>query len=187
MDESTLNTIIKNSFIVKGFFAHKISDPKGGYGIQNPFDGFAVVPNTVIFWEAKILKNSIKALNFNKIEEHQYNNLSLITNLAKEQTLNIYPFGIYLPRKAFYLFIFEHSAIEYLKKTEKTSILKKDFEYLIEKELYVNIENKSLNEEEQKLLDITSTKSRVFDVDLLPVKVITSFEVAELIEYWRNK
>lgn len=182
MEESNLNTIIKNSFIVKGFFADKIGDPKGGYGKQNPFDGFAVVPNTNIYWEAKLLKNKIKSFNFNIIEKHQYDNLGLIYNL-NNMNLSIYPIGIYISRQLFHVFVFEHATIEYLKTLGKNSVLKKDFEILINKNLYLPVENKNLSDNEKKRLNIISDTTKLIDIDLIPERLITVNDIEDLIDW----
>ena len=75
MNEVNLNSIINRSIgRMDGAFNHKISDPSGGMGSQNPFDGFGIINGKPLYYEAKIIKGGIYSFNFNKIEVHQYKN-----------------------------------------------------------------------------------------------------------------
>lgn len=160
MKESQLNTIITKSFRIKGF-AHKIADPMGGTGIQNPFDGFAVLLGLNIFFESKLLK-PLKAFNFNAIEEHQYANLELI-KLLNESNICIYTIGVFEPYKYFYLFIFDHNLIKYLKSMDKKSILKKELLIFIDRGLFLNIVK---NKEDKKyIVDLENLKEKMITID----------------------
>jgi len=156
MKESNLNTIITNGLKELGF-AHKISDPVGGTGSQLPFDGFAICLGEAIYFESKMLK-PLKAWNFNSIEDHQYENLNFIKKEVPS-SLCIYPIGAFEPRKYFYLFIFDSELIEYLRESGKKSILKKEFELLIEKKLHLNIQRI----DKKYHIDFSSIKSIIVD------------------------
>lgn len=129
MKENQLNTIINNSIKTKGF-SHKIADPRGGSGIQNPFDGFSVMGEQNIYFESKLLK-PLKSFNFNSIEEHQEKNLNLIKQHNKEN-ICLYFVGAFEPRKYLYIFVLDSELISFLKKEGKNSILKKEFTSIIE-------------------------------------------------------
>ena len=137
MKESQLNTIINNSLKQHGF-SHKISDGIGGISVQNPFDGFAVIGKNNIYFESKLIK-PLKAFNFNIIEEHQIENMSLIKKQNPENVC-IYTVGFYEPRKYFYLLIFDHVLIEKLLNIGRKSILKKELTILINRGIYYKIE-----------------------------------------------
>ena len=141
MKESDLNTIINNSFKEIGF-SHKISDPIGGYGIQNPFDGFSVIKDKNIYWETKLIKNEYGSFNFNIIEDHQIKALTQIKNENKNNICLILV-GYYIPRKLFEVFAFDIELMNELKSKGKNSLLKK--EIMLYKDKAVKISKKKLD------------------------------------------
>jgi len=128
MNEQQLNTIINNSFKKIGF-SHKIADPVGGMGVENPFDGFSILPGKPVYWESKLLKG-YKAFNFQLIKQHQYDNLIVIKNLLPDSYCLIFV-GVFVPYKYFDLYAFDIEFIKYLREEKhKKSILKKElYEY----------------------------------------------------------
>lgn len=143
MKEKDLNTIINNSFKTLGAFSHKIADPLGGTGIQNPFDGFSVWNSVTYFWETKFQKD-YKAFNFNRIEEHQHNSLNLINKQGCKNTKTVIILGIWKSRDFFHVYFFDYDSIKGLKDTGKKSLLKKELESLKEQEKYLEIKKKQI-------------------------------------------
>lgn len=137
MKESQLNTIISNSLKTIGW-AYKISDPMGGTGIQNPFDGFGVYNKYSIYWEAKLLK-SYQAFNFKKIESHQLKNLIDINNILLNNCYTIIVLGIFESRKYFDVYFFDIKYIDKLIKNNKKSVLKKELLELKKQDMYLPI------------------------------------------------
>lgn len=169
MLERDLNTTIRNGFeniLDKEYFSHKIADGMGGISIQNPFDGFAVIPEGHIYWEAKLLK-PLKAFNFNVIEDHQYDKLNLIHDTRPDSSITIYPIGAFYPRKYYYLFIFDSELIRYIRSEGKKSVLKKEFTKLLEENLYLDIKRDK------------ETKKYVIDFKDFEEKIITK-------DKWKN-
>ncbi len=152
MKEKEINTIINNNFKRFGF-SHKIADPMGGTGIQNPFDGFSVMNNTCMYWETKRLVD-YQAFNFRKIEEHQIKNLKLIKDISS-YTMCLIILAIWKSHKYLDLFFFDISYILYNRDIlGKKSILKKEL-------LNFKVNNKYL-----------TVKKKVFDVNKIYDKVI---------------
>jgi hypothetical protein len=136
MKESDLNRIINNGFKKIGF-SHKISDPMGGMGVQNPFDGFSAVNSDIIFWEGKLIK-SYKAFNFKAIEEHQIKNLLFLkTNTS---CISVIILGVFESRKYFDVYFFDIELIQWLKHEQlKKSFLKKELLKFRENLLHLSI------------------------------------------------
>ncbi len=119
MKESEINRIVNLSF--SRYFSHKISDPMGGHGIQNPFDGFSVIPNRPVYWESKLLKG-YQAFSFKRIEEHQIANLKLIKELLPTAECLII-LAVYEPRRFLDFFFFDIQTL--LTKMENSLSYKK--------------------------------------------------------------
>lgn len=138
-NEASLNTILANSFSeLTECRAHKIADPKGGLGIQNPFDHFGVFNGKPLYSESKILKK-IEAFNFNKIEEHQYENLNFYQNALRGNCYTLVFLGIYIPRKMKVIIPFDFGFIYHTRLSGKKSFLKKELEFFLEKGLFLPI------------------------------------------------
>lgn len=154
MKESDLNRVINKNFKSIGF-SHKISDPVGGYGIENPFDGISFIFNKPYFWESKFLKNNFNAFNFSKIEDHQFENL---TKIKKLDIMNISEciiiLGYWVKNKIYEFFIFDINLIKDLKEKGKVSILKKEILKLKEKDLSIKIKKEifDVNEIQNKII-----------------------------------
>lgn len=160
MKETEINKIINRELRSQGF-SHKISDYGGQFHGESPFDGFAVTKEGFIYWEAKYM-NKLQAFNFGKIENHQLDNMNVIRSL-QSKAITIYPVGVFQPRKYFYLFLFDSKLIQYLKKSEKKSILKKELTILIGlKKCNIIKRNKISKKYETELKDI---RSRIITVD----------------------
>jgi hypothetical protein len=144
MKESELNTIISRSIdrYSKGW-CHKIADPIGGKGIQNPFDGFGGINDKSLYYELKLIKG-IYSFNFNEIAPHQWNNL-LWFNENIKNSLSLVGIGLYIPRKITYMLWFNISTLYDWFIQDKTSVKKKEIESYINKELYLPIQIEEIN------------------------------------------
>ena len=143
MKEKEISTIINNNFKTIGF-SHKIADPLGGTGIQNPFDGFSVFKGMPIYWEIKRLVD-YQAFNFKKIKEHQINNLRLIKNLLPS-ALCLIILAIWKKRRFLDLYLFDIDYIIYNQEVlNKKSLLKKELLMLKENNEYLLVKNKKFN------------------------------------------
>ena len=151
MQEKDLNTIINNNFKRFGF-SHKISDPVGGVGSQNPFDGFSVMQGTVYFWETKLLKE-FKALNFKRIEEHQYESLTTIRDQCPECLCFVIA-GIWIPRQCLELYLFDIDLLNWLRVAKK-SILQKELLRLREAKMMLPVIKKEF--------DVLHTREAIID------------------------
>lgn len=159
MKESDLNLIIKNSLSQEGAFAHKISDPPKQVAmsfVQNPFDGFACTPNMIVYWEAKFLKG-YQSFNFNSLRDHQFVNLLRIYDNCNHLGILscVYPIiiiGIWSSRKFFDIYSFHITCIDFLRKENKYSILKKDFDKLSDYKIIIKQGLFSMIELQQKTI-----------------------------------
>jgi penicillin-binding protein-related factor A (putative recombinase) len=161
--ESELNTIISKSFN-DNFFGHKIADGVGGVSVQNPFDGFAVIPGTPIYFESKMMKNQIEAFNFKSIEPHQIENLQAVKKCLPK-SLCLITLGIYIPRKLFIVLPIDISFITELMQEGKKSILKKELEPIIEKKVFLKINSIDRITDKGKKIKV----KRVIKDDLLSI------------------
>jgi len=150
MNEAQSNTIFNNSLKQLGF-SHKIADPVGGYGIQNPFDGFSTVLNKNLYWEGKIIKGGIYSFNFNRIEKHQYDNLLQIKS-QNDKNICIVNLAIWKSRSFFYFLLLDIKLIEYLITNNKNSLLGKELKVIIDNNIFLSVKkNKVINM--QSILD----------------------------------
>ena len=142
MKESQLNVTLKNSFINYGGWCHKISDGVGGIGIQNPFDIFGIINNKPLYQETKLVKG-LYAFNFNRIEKHQFENLTFIENLLSktipDKFYSLIVVGFYKPRKFFYVMFFNIKTLNEFKKSGIMSIKKKELQKYIEEGKYLSV------------------------------------------------
>ncbi len=157
MTEAQSNTIFNNGLKQLGF-SHKIADPVGGYGIQNPFDGFSTVLSKSIYWEGKIIKNGIYSFNFNKIEKHQYSNLLQIKTENKDN-ICIINLAIWKSRSFFYFLLLDIKLIEYLITNNKNSLLGKELKVIIDNNMFLEVKNK-------KVIDIQSILNYIIDIPM---------------------
>jgi penicillin-binding protein-related factor A (putative recombinase) len=145
MKEQELNTIINKSINrYQNGWNTKIPDPAYGQGVQLPFDHFGVFNGKPLYMESKLIKG-IYSFNFNRIEEHQFNNLMWLKSHIKD-ALCLVPIGFYVPRKTTYVLWFDILTIESLTKQGKTSILKKELERYIEQGMFLEIKSEKIQE-----------------------------------------
>ena len=130
MKESDLNRDINRSFNLE-YWGCKIPDPANGTGVQRPFDGFSVLPNTPIYYESKLIRNGLYAINFKSIEEHQYANLLKIKKMLPN-ALCIALIGFYIPRKMYKLMVFDIDYINNRRLSGEKSIKQKELNSFIE-------------------------------------------------------
>jgi hypothetical protein len=164
MKESDLNRIINKTFL-RECFSHKISDPLGGSGVKNPFDGFSVFKKMPWYWESKLIKE-YQALNFRKIEDHQFDSLWKIYSEIMAYCLILV--GVYKPRKYFDLFLFDIDTINLAKSVDKKSFLKKELLLLKEKEMYIPMYK------DKELKDYT------FDCSNIQEKIIMQYHLRKI-------
>jgi len=155
MKEAQTNTVFNNSLKKKGF-SHKIADPVGGYGIQNPFDGFTVAFDKHIYWEGKIVKGGFYSFNFNRIEDHQYNNLLQIRDQL--HSICIINLAIWQSRKFFYFLLFDIELIKYLKDKNKNSFIGKELKQFVDNNLYLEVKKK-------EIVNIDDFLSKIISID----------------------
>lgn len=164
MTEQDVNRIINKTFKGLGF-SSKISDGKEGQFSQNPFDGFSVFKKMPWYWESKLLKG-YQALNFKRIEEHQFDSLWKIYNEIMAYCLIL--IGVYEPRKYFDLFLFDIDTINLAKSVDKKSFLKKELLFLKEKEMYIPMYR------DKELKDYT------FDCSNIQEKIIMQYHLRKI-------
>jgi penicillin-binding protein-related factor A (putative recombinase) len=153
MKEIQLNTIISRSIKKIGWY-HKISDPLGGTGIQNPFDGFGVINGYPLYIEAKLIKNGIYAFNFNKIEEHQITNLNEINKMLSISKCLI-AVGFYKPRQLCEICFFDIDYINQLMADEVKSIKKKQLEQYRDKGFFMKINYVEEGNKRRQYIDLS--------------------------------
>ncbi len=124
MTEQAINTAIVKSLL----WGYKIPDPgkHDAYtAAKRPFDGFGITAAGVpLYYEAKLLKG-YKALNFERIEPHQWKNLLAIQD-SPEPKLCLVMVAIHKERGTD-LYCFDVGFLNELRQTSK-SIKKADFE-----------------------------------------------------------
>lgn len=163
MKESDLNRHISKS-LKKDYEGFKIQDGLGGISTSSPFDGIGAIPGIPIYFESKLLKNKIQSLNFKKIEDHQIKALTGYKKLLPF-SLSIVTVGIFIPRKLYKLFVLDINLVNYFISINKKSILKKEWELLVEKNMYITMKREN--------------SDYIFDPLLLKEKLIT-------IDYWND-
>ena len=129
--ERELNTIIKNTLLNNGGWASKIADPQGKAvytSIQNPFDGFGVIGNTPVYWEAKYM-NKLASFNLQRIENHQISNLCRIQELLTNSVCCII-LGVKLSRNENRIYVFKDIIDINERRNNSQNFLKKELESL---------------------------------------------------------
>jgi len=159
--ERDLNSIINRSFKKLGF-SHKIADPMGGSGIQNPFDGFSVFNGLPWYWESKLIKNGYHSFNFKSIEDHQFSNLSKISTDLKDKCYTLIILGIYLKYKYFEVMMFDVYYIMNLISKGKNSLLQKELLKIRDKGYVSQIQN---IDGEKVLTNLENLESRIIFKD----------------------
>ena len=124
---------------------HKIGDA-GKF--TKPFDGIGIVQGRSVYWEAKLLKKPL-AFNFSRLEDHQIANLLSVQRLNKD-ALALFLVCVQFARGDNRVFIFRDMEYINKRKTEKLSILKKEFE---SRKNYVKIHKQLINIDELLSLD----------------------------------
>lgn len=170
-NEASLNTIIANSFSQLPLNrAIKISDPRGGIGIQNPFDHFGVYNGKPLYSESKILKK-LESFAFSKIEDHQYENLSFFSKALSDKCYTLIFLGIYVPHKMKILMTFDFDFLYEQKLTGKKSFFKKELDAWIEKGMFLDINYKNIEGENGKM----TRKEIISSLEELDSKIIRGF------------
>lgn len=149
MKETDLNRIIARN-LNERYWGYKIPDPQQASATsssERPFDGVGLLHDRPIYFESKFQKG-YKAFNFSHIREHQLRNLLAIKNSSSDwQThpATVLVVGAWEARKYFHLFWFEIGFINYLIQNGKKSILKREFELLMEAGLYLEIKKQQFD------------------------------------------
>lgn len=126
MEESSLNTIIKNSLV----WASKIPDPSNEFAKTSAraFDGFGVLNHKPLYWEAKYL-SKLQSFDLQRIADHQIDNLCAI----KEQLPDSHCWvilGVDCGRADKRVYIFDDPFLIRDRRSEKQNFLKKELEAL---------------------------------------------------------
>jgi len=137
MDEKVINRVIGKSMD----WYHKISD--AGMG-QKPFDSFGVYKGKAIYTEAKYLPKP-KSFNFNRLEDHQIENLLEIENQKTNNIIPLLLIAVNFGRADVRVFYYKDMHEIFKRKTEKRNILKKEFEssknFVTIKKSLINLED----------------------------------------------
>lgn len=109
---------------------YKISDDgsSAGIGGKRPFDGFGILNGQAVYWESKYLK-SCEAFNFANLKQHQIDNLVRIQKLMPD-AICLFIVGVHMGERDVRAFIFTDMLDLKVRKEEKRSIFKKEFEEL---------------------------------------------------------
>lgn len=131
--EYQLNTVIGHSLDIH----YKIPDI--GNCIK-PFDGFGIVNQTPVFWEAKFLREP-KSFHFDRLEDHQ---IRYLMNFKKNcpSCLSLLLIGVVFGRGDLRVFYYTDLEDIFNRKKEKRSILKKEF---LSSSNYVPVIDKQIN------------------------------------------
>lgn len=103
---------------------HKIADVGR---MPKPFDGFGIFNGVPVYWESKNLKKP-QSFNFKRLEDHQIFNLLEIKNRLKDENHTWLLICVDFGRADKRVFLFRDMEYINKRKTEKDSILKKEFE-----------------------------------------------------------
>jgi len=157
MLEKDFNTIWNNMFKSIGF-SYKIPDPqKNQFGTisdsKRPFDIFSCAFGRNWYVENKLVKGGYYSFNFNRIEDHQWNNLQKIHNDNKNN-ITVFGIGFYEKRKIFDFIVLDLELAKYLKESQG-SIKRKELLTLKENDMMITIKKKS------------------FDINLILEKILT--------------
>lgn len=139
MLESEFNSIVTKSLNNQGGFGFKIPDERStitGFHSKNPYDIYGLYKNNFVAWESKWL-NKPQAFNFDRLEEHQINNLIKSFELINN-CLAVFAIGVDFGRADKRVFIWKNKDLYKIKerKQSKTNIFKKEFE---ERQNYIKI------------------------------------------------
>lgn len=149
MIESEFNGIITKSFNNQGAYAYKIPDTFSmttGYHSKNPYDIFGFYQGKFVAWESKWL-NKPQAFNFDRLEEHQIENLIKSYEMMRPNVLSIFAVGVDYGRSDKRVFIWANEDLYKIRdrKINKNSIFKKEFDSLTN---YVKIKKGEISIEE---------------------------------------
>lgn len=131
--ESEFNTMMKNSIIEAGGFAHKISDVgQIQHGVL-PFDLFGCCDNRMIVCESKFMSN-LQAFNFHHLEDHQMDNLIKVYETFKDsdRVCSMFAIGVVFGRGDIRVFWWANESLYNIRerKLKNNNIYKKEFEKL---------------------------------------------------------
>jgi hypothetical protein len=146
MKEATLNHDLVRLFKSTGAFSYKIEDPHKSQVLsasKRPFDGLArfYPPVNDFYFEAKLIKNSIKAFSLDRIEDHQLANL---IQIKINGGLTAVILGVWVPRRDYWFLCFDPEFLLGLVKQGKKSISKKELNFYFEKEYNISLRSKTL-------------------------------------------
>lgn len=145
MLESEFNSIVTKSLNKQGGFGFKIPDERStitGFHSKNPYDIYGIYKNHFVAWESKWM-NKPQAFNFDRLEEHQIDNLIKSFELL-DCCLSVFAIGIDFGRNDKRVFIWKNKDLYNIKerKENKNNIYKKEFE---ERKNYIKISKGLIN------------------------------------------
>ena len=127
MEESDFSRILVSSAKDMGGFAQKMPDPGWAEvargAPKRPYDLYFAYRGRTTHVESKFLKGGYQAFNLKRVEDHQYDNLLLISKNTDPLDA-IVAVAVWEPRKIFDAFFFTIQLLDELRK-EMTSINKK--------------------------------------------------------------
>lgn len=149
MLESDFNSIVTKSFNSQGGYGFKIPDERStitGFHSKNPYDVYGLYGGKFWAWESKWM-NKPQSFNFNRLEEHQIDNLIKAYELMKGNGISVFAIGIDYGRADKRVFIWKNEDLYKIKerKNQGKNILKKEFDSL---ENYVRISKNLVNLDE---------------------------------------
>ena len=149
MLESDFNSIVTKSFNSQGGMGFKIPDERStitGFHSKNPYDVYGLYGGKFWAWESKWM-NKPQSFNFNRLEEHQIDNLIKAYELMKGNGISVFAIGIDYGRADKRVFIWKNEDLYEIKerKNQGNNILKKEFDSL---ENYIKISKNLINIED---------------------------------------
>jgi hypothetical protein len=146
MKESVLNHDLISLFKGTGHFAYKIEDPHKTQVLSSskrPFDGFARFSEPVndFYFEAKLIKNSVKAFSLSRVEDHQLANL---LQIKRSGGLTAVILGVWVPRRDYWFMCFDPEFLLRLAEKGKKSINKKELNFYCENGYNISLGSKAL-------------------------------------------
>lgn len=132
MKEREFNSIISRSLNIEGL-GFKIPDTFSTGNLKHPsllFDGFGYFKGNLICWESKYLQKP-QAFNFNKLQEHQINNLiGFYENV--DSCISLFLIGVNYGRADNRVYYWANEDLYNIRKrkAEADNILKKELDTL---------------------------------------------------------
>lgn len=149
MLESDFNSIVTKSFNSQGGYGFKIPDERStitGFHSKNPYDVYGIYNGKFWSWESKWM-NKPQSFNFNRLEDHQIDNLIKSYELMRGNGVSVFAIGVDYGRADKRVFIWKNEDLYKIKERKELgkNILKKELDSL---KNYVKISKGLINIED---------------------------------------